>query len=210
MKLTNIFKRKKTLKNTPSCKATFSKETYFPELNSENTSCDNGDLPLGWIGKHRDFTEPIHKEYSRLLSSWIDARSKSPKELYGELTNFVVYIEQIQQKCRKLGGYYIVWCEEILLGKDYLEKRKQELCDLEKNLDLLQSDYERKQLSLPSLDNDLYDFLLNNASILQTDVYKHFDPCLKSEIQTRLYYWSKEGRITRIRNGRTYIISVNR
>ena len=52
------------------------------------------------------------------------------------------------------------------------------------------------------------DFLNDNNGILQSDVYKHFNPFAKLEIQSLLYEWGESGKINREKSGRSYKITV--
>lgn len=51
--------------------------------------------------------------------------------------------------------------------------------------------------------------LKESPSILQTDVYKQFDPIVKKDIQSILYFLDKGGVITRTKSGSTYQIHLN-
>lgn len=52
------------------------------------------------------------------------------------------------------------------------------------------------------------DFLNDNNGILQSDVYKHFNPIAKLEIQSLLYEWGETGKIKKEKSGRSYKITV--
>lgn len=106
--------------------------------NSFNQSLDHldedGELPWGWVTYNRDFTDPIQQEYNKLLHQWVDARTGTSQELYVALSSFVSYMEDIKELCESKGECYEFWFNEILTGKDYLKKRKQELVRLSKAL----------------------------------------------------------------------------
>lgn len=183
-----------------------------PKDNNHNSFGDpldkliDGDLPWGWFSHNRNFTEPIQKEYSYLLNTWIDARNKAPKELYAALKSFVLYMEDVKKICKEKGECFEFWFDEILTGKDYLKKRRQELEILSVNISEYQNEYEQKQKLLSNLDVTLLNFLQSNDGILQKYVYKNFDPLIKSEIQSFLYEWDKAGKIRREKYGNTYKI----
>ena len=168
----------------------------------------DGDLPWGWVAHKKDFIEPIEKEYSYFLQSWLDARNGSPKELYSALKSFVLYMKDVEELCKSKGECYEFWFTECLTGKDYLKNRQQELDQLSKTVQIQQTEYERKQKLLPVLESSLTDFLQTNQDILQKDVYKNFDPCVKPEIQHLLYDWEKSGKIQRTKVGNTYKITL--
>lgn len=72
----------------------------------------------------------------------------------------------------------------------------------------MQKEYELKQKLLSTLPSDLMDFLNDNNGILQSDVYKHFNPIAKLEIQSLLYEWGETGKIKKEKSGRSYKITV--
>lgn len=168
----------------------------------------DGDLPWGWVTHKKDFTEPITKKYKCLLNLWVDARNGSPQELYSALKSFVLYMKDVEKLCKSKGECYEFWFTEYLTGKDYLKNRQQELDQLSKTVQIQQAEYERKQKLLSVLESSLTDFLQTNQGILQKDVYKNFDLCVKSEIQDLLYAWEKSGKIQRIKTGNTYKITL--
>lgn len=90
----------------------------------------DGELPFGWVTHNKDFTEPIQQKYDQLLHQWLNSRTKTPKEVYTALSSFVAYMEDIERLCKSKGECFEFWFNEILTGKDYLKKRKQELAGL--------------------------------------------------------------------------------
>ena len=177
-----------------------------PIDDSGDTEESEDDLPWGWFGKNEEFINKIDAEYSHFLHTWIESRNKSPKELYSALKSFVRYLEDTQKLCKSKGKYFELWFNEYLTGKDYLTIRQKELAELSGKWIELQKEYELKQRLLPTLHDQLWNLLITNQSMLQTDLYKHFDDCIKSDIQSILYTWDKSGKIIRIKNGRTYLI----
>lgn len=168
----------------------------------------DGDLPWGWVAHKQNFTEPIAKKYKCLLNLWVDARNGSPQELYSALKDFVLYMEDIEKLCKSKGECYEFWFTEILTGKGYLKKRQQELKLLSKNILVQQNEYKQKQKTLSNLDSSLLNLLQNNDGVLQKDIYKNFDSCVKPEIQHLLYDWEKSGKIQRTKVGNTYKITL--
>lgn len=204
----NIFKKKRQItksSNEPSIsiKIEFDDESTLDDLNTVDS--DN-DLPWGWVTKNREFTDKINKEYSYFLNIWIESRNKSPRELYSALKSFVQYLEDTQKLCKSKGKYFELWFNEYLTGRDYLTTRQKELSELSGKWIELQKEYELRQKVLPTLHDQMWTLLMTNQSMLQTDLYKHFDDCVKSDIQSILYTWDKSGKIIRTKNGRTYLI----
>ncbi len=168
----------------------------------------DGDLPWGWVAHKQDFTEPIAKKYKCLLNLWVDARNGPPQELYSALKDFVLYMEDIEKLCKSKGECYELWFNEYLTGKGYLKMRQQELDYLSKTVQIQQVEYEHKQQLLPGLESSLMNFLQNNNGVLQKDIYKNFDSCVKPEIQHLLYDLEKSGKIQRTKVGNTYKITL--
>lgn len=168
----------------------------------------DGDLPWGWVAHKQNFTEPIAKKYKCLLNLWVDARNGSPQELYSALKDFVLYMEDIEKLCKSKGECYELWFNEYLTGKGYLKMRQQELDYLSKTVQIQQVEYEHKQQLLPGLESSLMNFLQNNNGVLQKDIYKNFDSCVKPEIQHLLYDLEKSGKIQRTKVGNTYKITL--
>ena len=102
-----------------------------------------GELPWGWHTHTKEFTDKINNEYSYFLNVWIEARNKSPMELYAALKSFVMYLEDLERICKSKGECFEFWFYNILTTEDYLEKRKKELDELVANFDELQANYNK-------------------------------------------------------------------
>lgn len=164
------------------------------------------ELPFGWIYRNRGFIEKITGEFSYFLNMWIDARKKSPKELYPALKSFVTFIEDAESLCKSKGECFEFWFYVIIASKYYISERKQELNDLSANLEHLQKQYEEKTSLLIGLDDEIIRSLQENDGILQADFIKMFDKYIQSEVSSKLYFMAKSGEIERIKSGRSYIL----
>ena len=176
-------------------------------LNDTEEPEDEDDFPWGWFTENKGFTDQIKREYSHYLHTWVDSCNKSPRELYSSLKSFVRYMKDVQKLCKRKGKYFELWFDEVLTGKGYLETRQKELDDLSEKWVDLQKAYEIKEEKLTHLDDDIWNLLTLNGSMLQTDIYKNFDSNLKQDIQEKLYIWSISGKISRVKEGRTYRVS---
>lgn len=201
MGLLNLFRNKQKSESVinPSTRSSIDKTENFTESDDE--------LPWGWTNKNKEFTDKIENEYSYFLNVWLNARNQSPRELYSALRSFVEYMESVQRLCSSKGKYFEIWCNEILLKPEYLDARKKELDELSTEWMNLQKEYEKNQKLLITLHDDLWNLIVSNDSILQTDIYKHFDNSVKQDIQSLLYNWDNLGKISRIKTGRTYTVS---
>lgn len=92
-----------------------------------------GELPWGWHSRNKEFTERTNKEYSHFLNTWLDSRTKSPKEQYEALKSFVLYLEDLEKLCISKGECFEFWFYEVLTSKGYIEARKAELSELQTN-----------------------------------------------------------------------------
>ena len=91
---------------------------------------ENGELPWGWVTRNKEFCDRINGEFSHFLDAWLESRHKSPMEQYSALKSFVVYLEDVEKLCKSKGECFDFWCQEIITGKGYIEKRKKELEEL--------------------------------------------------------------------------------
>ena len=172
-----------------------------PDDDLEHLTTD-GELPWGWHTHNMEFTEKIGCEYTHFLNSWLEATKKSPKELYPALKSFVVYLEDLEKLCKSKGECFEYWYYRCLTSPDYLEKRKNELNELIENLDKLQQIYEKKQTLFPAV----VELLKANDGIKQSEFKHLFDEPLQNEVSNILYHLHKEGKLERIKEGRTYIL----
>lgn len=93
-------------------------------------------------------------------------------------------------------------------GTTYITKSVERLQYLKDNYLSLKNKESIRNAALPLLDADLFSFIVKNQPVLQTAIYKAFDEALKEDIKERLYFWDKEGRISRAKHGSTYMISI--
>ena len=175
----------------------------IPKVEPEEEILEDGELPWGWYTRHKSFTEPIEKEHSRLLRAWVDSRSQAPSKCEAALLSFVDFLHDTRKLCTAKGECYAKWFSDIIASDEYIMKRKHELNSLSQNLPELERIYTLQQ----SLTDDMIvDVIKNHPGILQTDVYKNFDPCLKETIYTHIYYMVNNGKVKRQKSGRTYAL----
>ena len=101
---------------------------------------------------------------------------------------------------------------------DFIAPSEERLKYIEENYDFLVKEQqekfameEKKQSLLNDMDlgKTLKDIITKNPGILQSDVYKMFDPLLKDSISEWLYFSDKDGKIRREKSGRTYQLFWN-
>lgn len=92
-----------------------------------------GELPWGWHYKNKNFIEKINNEYTYFLDNWLNSRGAEPKKQYEALKSFVLYLEDVEKLCAKKGECFEFWFYEVLASPDYIQKRKEELNELQHN-----------------------------------------------------------------------------
>lgn len=180
------------------------------ETNSSGERLDrltpDGELPWGWVARNAEFCNKINGEFSYFLNTWVQSRDKAPAEHYAALKSFVVYLEDIEKLCKSKGECFDFWFREILTSKGYTEKRNKELEELTANLDKLQADYIKRNNLLCDLDNKIIKMLIDNPSVLQSELVKMFDPLVQNDVREKLYFMEKAGKLERTKSGRSYIL----
>lgn len=180
---------------------TGTKPTPKTDVDMEHLTAE-GELPWGWILHNNDFLSQIGGEFTYFLNMWLDASKKSPKELYLALKSFVEYLESAEKLCKSKGECFEFWYYQVLTSPDYLENRRNELKELTANLDELQQIYEKKQELFPAV----VELLKANDGILQSEFKHLFDEPFQNDVSNILYHLHKEGKLERIKEGRTYIL----
>lgn len=88
----------------------------------------------------------------------------------------------------------------------YIEKYEKELkCLLENKIELCAKEALHTSES-ENLEDRVKKSLMENGPILQTELYKFFDPIIQNDISSILYFMAKDGRIKRTKQGKTYLI----
>lgn len=120
----------------------------------------------------------------------------------------------LESKCISLGPdyqeYFINMWEKCHNSRNpefsYIVRFEKELDDLQSKRDVLKSGEELHQKESIGLEERVIRILRESPPMLQTDIYKNFDPIVQNDIQSILYFLAKDGRITREKSGRTYMI----
>lgn len=178
---------------------------------TEEKLTKEGDLPLGWVTRNKDFTDKIQKEYTYFLNKWVNSRNAAPKERYESLKSFVLYLKDLEKLCQQKGECFAFWYKEILTGPNYLEKREKELKQLEQNFDAevenyknVQEELQYKEMRIPQLKPEVISKLKENPGILQSDFWKMFDVKDKDAVSDIVYGLVKAQKIEREKSGRSF------
>lgn len=134
------------------------------------------------------------------------------------LSSIVESFYRLKAKCISLGENYEKYFSRMWEhchnsqnpDFSYIEKFEKRLDFLQKEKFVLLAEEELKEKELVGLEQKIIDLLKSKKEMLQTDVYKHFDPVVQSEISSILYFMAKNGEIRRIKSGRTYLIEYNK
>ena len=181
-------------------------ENYKATKNENDPKEIIDEFSWGWISQNKAFVEKIQNEYSYFLNTWLDSRKKSPSEQFSALKSFIMYLEDVEKLCKTKGECFEFWYYEILTSRDYLERRKNDLRDLENNLVKLQTEYEKRSFEIVDLDSKIINTLKENDGMFQTDFVKLFDLSIQNDVKEKLYYMEKAGQLQRTKSGRTYIL----
>ena len=189
-------------------------EPIDPEVDGtygSDSLCSNGELPLGWVGRHYNELKGMEENVTDHVEA-ASNRSKPVDERIAEYETAIDMYDAMRDRFVAAGECYAkyfsdMWehchnsrCADFV----YIEPIKEELAQLRENYEALK----KRDSLLMTLDIDLIDHIKNSGRVLQADVYKSFDPVLKTDIKDRLYTWSKEGRILREKCGRSYLVSL--
>ena len=177
-------------------------------VNAEESLVQDGDLPAGWVYRHRDIIEPINEAFSRLLREWSDNRQSDLQTRYNTLRALVTFLQSTKEHCRKMGLCYETWFSRLIASDEYISKREIELKDLTDHYDEYLEEERQHNAAKQDLNKNLLSFLAEHPGILQKDVYAAFSPLIKADIQELLYFWDKDDIIERVKIGNTYQITV--
>ena len=91
----------------------------------------------------------------------------------------------------------------------YIEQYEKELHELQENREELEAQEALHTKAAERLEERVLAVLKESPTILQTDLYRHFDPIVQKDIQSILFFMAKNGVITRKKSGKTYEIQYH-
>lgn len=204
------------------------KEQKHPDVTVKMSTVEGGQQNhVALFEKNADEAKPssyyftIQRSIKPIENDMVNAYTAS-NDVCGNVDAKICYLETALQKynelksiCTRLGPdfqeyFSDMWehchntrCEDFCYG----DKLQNELNYLLENRDSLLEKQKKYDEESQNLEERLLNVIKVNSPVLQTDLYKTFDPILKGDIQNLLYAWSKNGKISRIKTGRTYKIS---
>lgn len=167
-----------------------------------------GNLPWGWHNANKDFKEQIQNEFSYFLNEWIANRTAEPKKRYETLKSFVLYMNDARNLCHAKSECHAFWFDEIIASPEYIAERTAELKELEANFLEIEAAYKKREKELAGLEERVEETLRQNEGILQADFVKLFDVSVKNEVSELLYCWCQQGKISRAKSGRSYLLHI--
>lgn len=159
-----------------------------------------GELPWGWYSANRAFTQQIDNEYSYFCECVYNA--KTVKEKLWALQSLVKYQEDVKKLCQSKGECFEYWASTSIINPVSMEQNKQDLKHMEEHLDEL---LEREEWVnyfrevLPSI-------IKKEPGVIQSSLYKRFEPECKNIISNELYQMESRGEIIREKSGRSYAL----
>ena len=210
MQIFNLFKRRKRIKFTVETHA-FENGREVELRSDASTPCELPDFnELKFVNDHIKPYEDIMIGFATTLKGKhkIDDEIKLLEceiAAYNDLHQFCISCGQAQ--------YFLEsWVEPFRHEPEattYISPAIDRLNYLKENYQTLKRQENIRLALLPTLDAKLLVFIDTNQPILQTDIYKAFDSAVKEDIKERLYFWDKEGRISRVKRDSTYVVSTN-
>lgn len=133
------------------------------------------------------------------------------------LESIISSYDDLRRKCYSLGkdyqDYFIKGWATVLDGKpdgpDYITRYKKRLAFIRENYDTLIEKERRRNKNLVGLEKSVMAYIKVSQPVLQTDICKAFDESVTADIKDMLYHMDKDGVISRVKSGRTYIITLN-
>ena len=164
--------------------------------------------------KELSLYDAFEKSYApRIIELAVSLKTNMPIDIKIEtLTNVIRIFDEFRAKAYLRGSFYARYFskdwEHCYNSRSpdfcYIDRFKKELDDLKLNYTRLKQDEVQKSKELVDLDSRIIKALKSNPGILQKDIYALFDPVVKADVQERLYFWEKEGKIKREKTGSTY------
>ena len=212
MALFNFFK-----KNQPKRDVTVELHGYVNGKEVPLPEEENPELP-----KPHGYYETLQTEVKPLETKIVNfavalKEKRSVDERIEILTSLIDTYYTLGKKCKQLGPDYAEhfkknW-EHCHNSKNpdfsYVERFEKQLADLRAHYDSIKFKDAAYASESVNLKQRVIDVIINSPGILQKEIYKQFDPTVKSDIQEILYFLDKEGKIRRVKIGNSYSITSN-
>ena len=183
---------------------------------------EDGELPWGWYYAKQDFIKPRDEKLYELsakaskvnsideeiecLEKLIKYYNEYKDECFSKDECFQKYFTDMHMKCHNSRNSCFEFVEPNIERLNYIKANYHTLLLKEKQV---KEAADKKRNLLKNLDSEIMDAIKNNPNIIQSDLYKMFDPLLKDDISEKIYFWAKDGKIKREKSGRSYKLILN-
>jgi len=180
--------------------------------NNSNTSSGT-ELPFGWYSKNEAFVKPRDSKLYELLSAASSCSSIDEEKV--RIQEYLDYFESYKKECASKGKHFKIYFDEMHMqydAKKYsspTQKQEERLKYIEENYDILKQEEIEKKLSLQTLEEDIINAIKSNPGVLQSELVKQFPECVKGDVTEKLYFWAREEKIRREKNGRSYSLYID-
>jgi hypothetical protein len=179
-----------------------------PKRNSFGQRLDRltpeGELPFGWIYENIEFTKKVENEYRFFADAYFNSKNNGILNEYAAVKSLVIFMEDMKRICISKGECFAEWSTILVANPETLKDFKERQAYIEENIDELL----RIEKLIKKLRSELPTIISRNPGILQTAIYKLYDPECKPHISHILYAMGVENIITRTKSGRTYSLKI--
>lgn len=164
----------------------------------------DGELPWGWVSYYKDF---IKCQEAKIQKAWDKVYScKSTTQKLDAFKKYFAAVSRIGDLCKKTGECHYKWFCECIIGSVWYNDQMKDY----RQLEIDAPELIRREKLLETLETDVMEKLNENNGILQSNFIKMFDPVIKNDISSFLYYAEKYGKIKRTKSGRSYILELTK
>ena len=171
------------------------------------------------LDTYASYHRPLDDKLYELSSA--AANAKSIDEEIACLKAFIAFYYQYKNDCISKGARYFNYFSDMHMhchnsqnpDFDFVMPREERLAYILQNYDsLIKEEQEslakeaKKQelLNNTDLEQSIKEIIIANPGILQSELYKKYNPVLKDSISEFLYFAAKDGKVTREKSGRSY------
>lgn len=159
-----------------------------------------GDFPWGWHAANRVFTQNLENQYEVFTTAVYNAKKHGARAEYAALKSLVKFREDVQRLCAQKGECFMLWASITISNPVSMKNDADRLHYLEGNMEALLS----RECAVQGLKQGLLSIISSEPGVVQSDIYKRYDPSFKGAISNELYQMETLGIIIREKSGRSY------
>lgn len=160
----------------------------------------DGELPWGWLYANKAFTDEIKTTYEYFSTRVNEAQKEGVTAHHAALKDLLQFREDVQRLCSSKGECFVKWASIHINSPSVWDAEKEKLRYIEEHMTELVA----QEKLLKSLRKDLVSIIQNEPGVVQSDLYKRYDPSLKGAISNELYQMETNDSIIREKSGRSY------